>query len=266
KQPGAFFVLYALLGLLRRGKRTPSKTVTDLLVFLAGALAPFALACLLLFTAGVFQTFWFWTVTYASKYAAQMTIAEGWLALKNIFIPRIARPVAVWVAAGLGLTVLIVDHRMRKRSRFVMGFLLFSFLSVCSGFYFRPHYFVLMLPAVSLLAGVLVTSATSALCQSRISPQLPVIVSLLFLAIYIWGQRKLFWKVGPLEASRIEYPGEPYTQAPIMADSIRTLVPSTEPIAVLGSEPEIYFYSHRRSATTYIYTHPFSEAQPYAAF
>ena len=37
---------------------------------------------------------------------------------------------------------------------FAVGFLFFSFLSVCPGFYFRQHYFILFLPAVALFAGV----------------------------------------------------------------------------------------------------------------
>ena len=36
-------------------------------------------------------------------------------------------------------------------------------------------------------------------------------------------------------------------------------------IAVLGSEPEIYFYARRRSATGYIYTYALMEPQPFAA-
>ena len=36
-------------------------------------------------------------------------------------------------------------------------------------------------------------------------------------------------------------------------------------ILVMGSEPEIYFYSRRRSATGYICTYPLMERQPYAA-
>jgi hypothetical protein len=35
-------------------------------------------------------------------------------------------------------------------------------------------------------------------------------------------------------------------------------------IAVLGSEPEIYFYAQRHSATGYIYAYGLMEAQPYA--
>src|SRR6185436_9668834 len=38
-----------------------------------------------------------------------------------------------------------------------------------------------------------------------------------------------------------------------------------ETIVVLGSEPEIYFYADRRSATGYIYMYSLTESQPYAA-
>lgn len=35
-------------------------------------------------------------------------------------------------------------------------------------------------------------------------------------------------------------------------------------VAVFGSEPEIYFYAHRRSATGYLYTYALMEVQPHA--
>jgi hypothetical protein len=38
----------------------------------------------------------------------------------------------------------------------------------------------------------------------------------------------------------------------------------TDTIAILGSEPEIYFYAHRHSASGYIYTYPLMEPQRYA--
>ena len=37
---------------------------------------------------------------------------------------------------------------------FLFGFLLFSFLCVCPGFYFRQHYFIVFLPCVAILAGI----------------------------------------------------------------------------------------------------------------
>jgi len=55
---------------------------------------------------------------------------------------------------------------------------------------------------------------------------------------------------------------------PEAVDVARFIRDHTSPdvrIAVLGSEPEIYFYAHRHSATGYIYTYGLMEEQPYAA-
>src|SRR5262249_32944574 len=44
----------------------------------------------------------------------------------------------------------------------------------------------------------------------------------------------------------------------------RNVTPPDARIAVLGSEPEIYFYADRQAATGYIYTYGLMENQPYA--
>src|SRR5207237_4867907 len=53
----------------------------------------------------------------------------------------------------------IVNRTLRTRAVFLTTFAFFSILAVCPGFYFRPHYFILVLPAVSLLAGLAVAAA-----------------------------------------------------------------------------------------------------------
>ena len=42
----------------------------------------------------------------------------------------------------------------RPEQVFLFGLLAFSALAVCQDLYFRPHYFIMILPAVSLLVGV----------------------------------------------------------------------------------------------------------------
>jgi len=61
------------------------------------------------------------------------------------------------------------------------------------------------------------------------------------------------------------YSLNPFPEAITVSDYIRRHSAPGARVAVLGSEPEIYFYSHRHSATVYIYTFALSEDQPYAA-
>ena len=241
KQPGILFVIFAAAYLMamRQWKKLP--------LFLAGAVAPFALTCLLLWRAGVFDRFWFWTFTYASHYGTENSLSDGVAALAATFGPILQRGFALWALAAVGLWLALRDRRY-----FVPAFLLISFAAVCPGLYFRPHYVVLMLPAVALLAGSVVRGRWSAGIFAAA------------LAISLFLQQEVLFRMGPVDISRELYGLEPFPEAVPVASYIRDRTRPQDLIAVLGSEPEIYFYAHRHSATSFLYTEPLVEAQPFA--
>ncbi len=57
---------------------------------------------------------------------------------------------------------------------------------------------------------------------------------------------------------------DPFPEAEEVARFIRANSPPSAPMAVLGSEPELYFLSRRHSVTGYIYTYGMMEPQPFA--
>jgi hypothetical protein len=56
----------------------------------------------------------------------------------------------------------------------------------------------------------------------------------------------------------------PFPESIAIADYIRNNSEPDSTIAVLGSEPQIYFYARRRSATSYLYTYSLMEHHRYA--
>jgi len=60
------------------------------------------------------------------------------------------------------------------------------------------------------------------------------------------------------------YGADPLPEAEVVAKYIADNSRPESRIAVLGSEPEIYFLAHRHSATGYIYTYAMMEPQPFA--
>lgn len=70
--------------------------------------------------------------------------------------------------------------------------------------------------------------------------------------------------MGPREASRSTYGLNPFPESLEIARYIRNNSNENDRVAILGSEPQIYFYSNRRSATGYIYTYALMESHPYA--
>src|SRR5205807_3841406 len=80
----------------------------------------------------------------------------------------------------------------------------------------------------------------------------------------ILAERKFFLESSPADASRMIYPESPFGESIRIAEYLREHTTRGDTIAVLGSEPQIYFYSNRHSATGYIYTYGLMEAQKYA--
>jgi hypothetical protein len=148
-----------------------------------------------------------------------------------------------------------------------LGLLGFSFLAVSMGFYYRGHYFIVLYPALAMLAGVAVSSASDLLRRARLPRALaavPVILFALGFGNALYAERAIYFKESPHEACREIYGVNPFPEAAEVARYIRAHSEHEARVAVFGSEPEIYFLSHRLSATGYIYTYPLVEEQAYA--
>jgi len=277
KQHGFFFVLFALawLGweLLNRHAR-PSRIAASCGLLLLGAALPFVVTCLALAAASVFGSFWFWTFDYARAYVSQMPLSVG----AQVFAEAagfVAAPVwPLWILAGAGLTAPLWDRETRRHARFVTTFTLCSFLSICPGFYFREHYFVLLLPAIALLAASGASAAGRALARALPGPDSPrratlaasVAAAVMAAALLypVFRERSFFFDLTPRQASRSTYGPNPFPEAPEIAKRIEADSKPEDRVAILGSEPEIYFYAHRRSATGHIYMYGLMENQSYA--
>ena len=268
KQPGLLFIpfgaIYVVwLDLHRR--LALKRTLLRLLIFLAGAAAPLGVTCLILWCAGVLDTFWFWTINYASQYGSLVSLSQA----RPLFLSSANEVVLtgwpIWILAAIGVVIAPWDRRMRASLLFLVGFLIFSALAVCPGFFFRTHYFILVLPAVSLLAGAAI-SKLAAILEGRLIlfGFVPLLLFAVALSVPILLDKKIFFQVSPNQACGLIYPQNPFLESVRIGTYLREHNEPGDTIAVLGSEPEIYFYSHRHSATGYIYTYGLMEPQKYA--
>ena len=78
------------------------------------------------------------------------------------------------------------------------------------------------------------------------------------------GNGALWFTMSPTEASESIYHTSLFSETRKLGDSLRSTIDKNSRIAVLGSEPEIYFYAQHRSTTSYIYMYPLIETHPYA--
>ena len=272
KQSGAAFGIFAAVWVVRQEVLPPGWCGRRLAVRLGclalGGILPLVLTCSVLEALGVFDRFWLWTFQYARAYASMVTLAQG---LKAFFITStilFKGAPGPWCLAGLGLILLWGEQSLARWRFFIISLLFFSFVAVCPGWYFRRHYFIQFLPAAGLLAAVTFSATSSFFARRALFPlALAAIPSLIFalagVGVLIQG-RDIYFRLAPAQVCREIYGTNPFPEAVAIGRYLAAHCPPDARIAVIGSEPEIYFYSHRRSATGYIYTYPLMEPLPYA--
>ena len=204
---------------------------------------------------------------YARECVSRIPILVGLENFKFAIIPIVSSTFFIWILAGIGLLTLFIEKEIRGRSLFIVGFLFFSFLSTCPGLFFRQHYFILLLPAVALLSGVGLFGVRQVLRRRKETIAKDLITVLLGLAILfytLYQQKGFLLAKDPAIVSRMTYGFNPFPESLKIAEFIKANSSRDDTIVVLGSEPQIYFYSDRRSASAYIFTYQLMEPHPYA--
>ncbi|MEK7701564.1 MAG: glycosyltransferase family 39 protein [candidate division NC10 bacterium] len=268
KQSGGAFALFAVLYVAARAPGDVRRRLRLSATVAAGALAPLATLCLLMALTGTFATFWFWTFTYAFAYATAVPLAKGGANLAGALGSILPTSYLAAGLAALGLSALVWDERARSK-RAVVGLLCAcSFLAVSAGLYFRNQYFVLLLPALALLAGIAVDSMTRLLSSVR-APVLRYGAAIALAAVpplhLVYLERAILFEGTSHQIVRALYGRNPFPESVDVARYIRERTSREDRIAVVGSEPQIYFYADRQAATGYIYTYALMEPHPYAA-
>ena len=270
KQTGAAFGLFAAGWTVwceySLRNRSWNRLAVRLGCLTAGGLLPFILTCALIVRAGDFARFRLWTFQYAYAHSVVITFRQGINTMIGVIIPLFKAAPGLWSLAVLGLFLLFCEPSLRRWRVFIVGFAFFSYAAVWPGW--RGHYFIQLLPAAGLLAGVAFRAVPAVLARLKLSfsptaISLPIFAIAAFNPLIQWSD--IYFMLAPMQTSRAVYSGmNPFAESVEVGRYLAAYCPPEARMAVLGSEPEIYFYSRRRSATGYICTFPLMEPQPYA--
>ncbi len=266
KQQAVFFlllggILVVVTGILKKPVSF-LKISLEGLVYSAGAILPYALTALYLKMAGVFDKFWFWTVTYASKYASGLSLKDGRATFNESFSPMWQEFKIFWFLLLAGLAVTILSKMSVIQKLIAISFTVFAFLTVCPGFYFRQHYFIPFLPAVGLMGGIALnylSEQLAGLMNRKSFAYLPFVVFIIALFIILPQKNEYYLQPDAETISKNIYGSNPFVESVVISDYIKSNSSQGDKIAVLGSEPQIYFYSDRHAASGHIYTYGLME-------
>ena len=268
KQQGLFFPLFGglfmILNYIFFNRARIKSFSLHLGIFCLGIFIPIAIMFILLNIWGVFGKFWFWTIEYAASYVNEMPLKEAYSIFISGFSIVLEGCYLYWIIAALGIIALFLKRNNQNKAGvlFIVLFFLFSFLSICLGYYFRTHYFITLLPAVALLNGVFIDYVYSSSKQNKKFRSFKYVSYGLFilpLAIGINAQQNELFNFEPDMISKKYFGINPFPESMEIARYINTHSAKEDKIAVLGSEPQILFYADRHSATGYLYTYSLME-------
>jgi hypothetical protein len=269
KQNGVFFAAFAAGCIAWRNwpERAYRRAAVQLGLLALGVALPLAVTALVLYRAGAWPRFGFWVFQYASAYVSQVSPREAWGNLQLNGGPLLRSSAVLWLLAAAGFAIALRDAWRSRRPDYLLVLAGVTALAVCPGFWFRPHYFVLFLPAAGLLAGRAVVTGVRAV-SGRLSPTVSLVGAAIVVsagvAQSVYSFSNILLDAGPAEVSRLIYDTCPFPESVEIASYLRARTSPDDRIAVIGSEPQIYFYAKRRAATGYLYTYPMMEPQPYA--
>jgi len=263
KQQAAFFVApsIAYYALASGSPRTSIKGATRITV---GILATLSILVVSMWALGVLSEFWFWTVTYAQSYASGNLGSRPLLTHARIALSMFgtASPLLDGILL-LGIASLIWSQHSRRGRALWASLFAGGVAAALPGLRFSPHYFAFLLPAAALYA------ALGTLALARLVPPAArratevVVVAILFVAV-VFGHRTAWFEWDNVQMSWNIYPTNAFPHSRIVGEHLRNRAAPGDTLAVLGSEPQIYFYSGLPGVTQYLYTYPFVEQHEHA--
>lgn len=260
-----FYFLYFSFTEFKNGNFKLSNFLLRGILLVSGTLVPFLITLAVLFYAGVFESFWYWTFQYASKYAGMTTLSEGFKNLSLAFRLLTFGYKTLWILVGIGFVLQFFLKQDKPKKVFLFLLVMFSFLTTTPGLYFREHYFIVFLPFAFIYFGISLEFFRKILIQKMNFLIAFAILCVAFLLVFRFKAHKEYYlKPDPMKLSRSIYGSNPFLEAIHISEYIKANTNPEDMIAVIGCEPEIYFYANRKSATGYIYMYPLMEIHPYS--
>ncbi len=176
-------------------------------------------------------------------------------------------PRAGLLAAAAGVALLRLRRRVADDHRWLIGWLAAAALSLAPGRFFLAYYFILLAPPIAILAAlglVRLMEAVRERWRGRAGRAVAWLSAMAIAASPVIANAETLG-LSPQEIAYRLYEANPFVEAEALGRYLAVRTRPEETILVVGSEPEIFFYARRRSATKYVFFYPLTGWSPRAA-
>lgn len=272
KQHGTMLMLgagaYTAWRVWREGSHAVRAAVAPAAAWLAAVAAPWAAVAATYAALGRFERFWFWTVTTSRYYGASEPLSQGLANLTNEVSRQASGSPWVWLLAAVGATTPLWSSAARRHAPLLAALLVSAALAVSPKLLFRNHYFYLAGPAAAVLTAAALRALADLYAAAADSPAArrwgSAVLAAGLLGYTAMHDALIYRSYTPERLSRAAYGLSGFPESVAIAEFLKAHTEPDEQIAVLGSEPQLFYLSGRRSASPHIYTYPLMEPNEHA--
>lgn len=262
KTSGVFLALWGGLMLIidfyTSKERNYKNLVKPLFLYSAGGLSVIAVLFLLIYIKGSFKEMLFWAVGISKHYVNQVKFDDGIQGFDIIVHSLKLFSPFIW-AHGLLATVLIFNKRINWRLKlFALSLAAFSLMTIVPGYYFYGHYWIQLVPAVSILSGI-TCHVILAVIKDRFKKRF-TFAKYTYLALFAFFTflhlnkfKSYYFKPNYEKVLRQVYSINPFSEAMEVAKFVNSIAKPEDQLMVIGSEPEVYIYTHKTSPTNHLF-------------
>jgi hypothetical protein len=220
----------------------------------------FSLSLGLLFSLVAMKGSWnemmYWVLQVPAKYVNALDSKMGMERMRSQVSVTIQEYKIYWfmglVAVGL---VWLSSLEFYKKAGLTLLFPI-SFLAVCPGMYFYNHYFIMLMPSVAILVGGFVYILGDVMehkMNTSFGGGLAFSIFVLGSFFIVGKQSDYYFSPNQFQILRENYGDNPFVESKPIADKINSLSQAGDECLVLGSEPQINFYSQLKSPTRHFF-------------
>lgn len=264
----AFVILGGVMTLLTPWPATGRRVLANALnavIYSAGVLLVWGAMCLAIWKLGVWDQFVTWTVIYPKDYTRQIPITAAPANFLNTFLPILTYAWPLFLLALTGFISILRRGNVEQRC-WGIALVVAGLLAISPGFYFREHYFLLLIPTIAILSAFGVKAIADhfhkRLAKTDDRPVAVLCGAALLLPLIM--QAGLLFTQPLRVVSRTLYGANPFVESPEIGKFLKERMGKDDLMTIFGSEPQLCFYSQRRLATGDIYMYPLTEIHPLA--
>ena len=260
KTSGLFLVLWGgiilIIDFLFTNEKTVKKIIIQTSIYSSGVLLVILSFFLIIVAKGSFQDMIFWTYEIPKNYVSKIPFDDGVKYFTYTKDAILQNYKFFWYHSLLAIILCLLKTVSWKQKFFGVTLLAFSFFTIVPGFYFYGHYWIQTIPGLSIVAGLTYYTIISLANKFIKFQNLKYVYLGVFVILtysHVSALKAYYFKPNYERILRNVYGTNPFPESMEIGNWINANSKPEDNIVLLGSEPQIYFYTKKHSPSRHAY-------------